>query len=63
MYFGPGPAATKLHRAVHRNLLASLAQTNRRLTRLISQLQLAAAHGQHAELSVAYHGQLVAQST
>ena len=63
LYFGPGPAATKLHRAVHRNLLASLAQTNRRLTRLISQLQLAAAHGQHAELSAAYHGQLVAQST
>ena len=63
LYFGPGPAATKLHRAVHRNLLASLSQTNRRLTRLISQLQLAAAHGQHAELSAAYHGQLVAQST
>jgi CRP-like cAMP-binding protein len=63
LYLGAGPVATKLHRTVHRSLLGSLAQTNRRLTRLISQLRLAAAHGQHAELAAAYHGQLVAQST
>jgi CRP/FNR family transcriptional regulator len=60
LYLNPDPVATKMHRAVHRNLLGSLAQTNRRLTRLISQLRLSAAH---AELSAAYHGQLVAQST
>jgi CRP-like cAMP-binding protein len=63
LYLGASPVATKLHRAVHRSLLGSLAQTNRRLTRLISQLRLSAAHGQHTELSAAYHGQLVAQST
>jgi CRP-like cAMP-binding protein len=60
LYMGTNPIATKLHRAVHRNLLGSLAQTNRRLTRLISQLRLSAALEQHAELSAAYHGQLVA---
>lgn len=60
LYMGVNPVSTKLHRAVHRNLLGSLAQTNRRLTRLISQLRLSAALEQHAELSAAYHGQLVA---
>lgn len=60
LYMGGTPVATKLHRAVHRSLLGSLAQTNRRLTRLISQLRLSAALEQHAELTAAYHGQLVA---
>jgi CRP-like cAMP-binding protein len=60
LYMGGNPVAPKLHRAVHRSLLGSLAQTNRRLTRLISQLRLSAALGLHAELSAAYHGQLVA---
>jgi len=60
LYMGGDPVSTKLHRAVHRSLLGSLAQTNRRLTRLISELRLSLAHEQHAGLSAAYHGQLVA---
>ena len=60
LYMGGDPVSTKLHRAVHRSLLGSLAQTNRRLTRLISQLRLSAALERHLELSAAYHAQLVA---
>ncbi len=59
IYSSPGSIAGKLHRAIHRGLLASLAQTNRRLTRLISQAQLASGGERHAELSAAYHGQIV----
>lgn len=60
VYLQAGPTATKLHRAIHRSLLGSLAQTNRRLTRLISQARFGARTAQNAELSAAYHGQLVA---
>lgn len=60
LYLGGDSVAAKLHRAVHRSLLGSLAQTNRRLTRLISELRLSAGLDQHVELSAAYHGQLVA---
>ena len=60
LYLGGDSVAAKLHRAVHRSLLGSLAQTNRRLTRLISELRLSAALDQHVELSAVYHGQLVA---
>ena len=60
LYMGGDPVASKLHRAVHHSLLGSLAQTNRRLARLISELRLSLAHERHAELSAAYHGQLVA---
>jgi hypothetical protein len=42
---------------VQASLLASMARTNRSLTRLISQQKLAAAHGA-MELEAAYHGQL-----
>jgi CRP-like cAMP-binding protein len=56
LYTQAGPTATKLHRVIHRNLLSSLAQTNRHLTRLISQARI----GESAALSAAYHGQLVA---
>jgi hypothetical protein len=58
-YLQPGPLATKLHRAIQRSLLGSLAQTNRRLTRLISQSRSGASRD-GAGLSAAYHGQLVA---
>lgn len=60
IYGGGTTLSIKLHRAVHRSLLGSLAQTNRRLTRLISEAQLAATLEAHADLSVAYHGQIVA---
>jgi CRP-like cAMP-binding protein len=58
-YQEAGPVATKLHRAIQRSLLASLAQTNRRLTRLISQARASARTGESEALRAAYHGQLV----
>ncbi len=60
IYTAGTPLSIKLHRAVHGSLLGSLAQTNRRLTRLISQARLEAATAEHSALSAAYHGQLVA---
>jgi CRP-like cAMP-binding protein len=60
VYLQPGPVATKLHRALQRSLLGSLAQTNRRLTRLISQTRFGPRPGESKALSAAYHGQLVA---
>jgi CRP/FNR family transcriptional regulator, cyclic AMP receptor protein len=60
LYLQPAPVATKLQRALQRSLLGSLAQTNRRLTRLISQARLGALAGETQALSAAYHGQLVA---
>ena len=58
IYLQPAPLATKLHRSIQRSLLGSLAQTNRRLTRLMSQARLGAP-AQSASLSAAYHAQLV----
>lgn len=60
LYMKAGPTATKIHRAIHRNLLASLAQTNRRLMRLITQTRFSAMSAENALLAAAYHGQLVA---
>ena len=40
LYFGNSPASTKLHRVIQKSLLSSLGQTNRHLTRLISQARL-----------------------
>ena len=62
VYLQAGPVATKLHRALQRSLLGSLAQTNRRLTRLISQTRIGPQTIESAALSAAYHGQLVAAS-
>jgi len=59
-YMQAGPVATKLHRALQRSLLGSLAQTNRRLTRLISLARSGARAAEGASLTAAYHGQLVA---
>ena len=44
LYFGSSPASTKLHRVIQRSLLSSLGQTNRHLSRLISQARLRGAH-------------------
>jgi len=60
LYLGASTASTKLHRAIHRSLLGSLAQTNRMLTRLLSQARLRGDRGESDMLEVAYSGQIVA---
>ena len=60
LYLGAGTAASKLHRAIHRSLLGALAQTNRMLTRLLSQARLRGDRGEGDMLEVAYSGQIVA---
>ena len=60
LYFGSSPAATRLHRAIQKSLLLSLGQTNRHLTRLISQAKLRGAQKEGQELEKAYRGQIIA---
>jgi CRP-like cAMP-binding protein len=60
LYFGSSPAATKLHRVIQKSLLLSLGQTNRHLTRLISQAKLRGAAKESIELEKAYSGQITA---
>lgn len=60
LYAGAGSTSGKLRRALHRSLLASMALTNRRLTRLISQARMASSQASQADLTAAYHGQIVA---
>ena len=60
IYFGSSPASTKLHRAIQKSLLASLGQTNRHLTRLISQARLRGADREGEKLEKAYGGQIIA---
>ena len=60
LYFGNSPAATKLHRVIQKSLLLSLGQTNRHLTRLISQAKLRGAEKEGIELEKAYGGQITA---
>jgi CRP-like cAMP-binding protein len=60
LYFGNSAAATKLHRVIQKSLLASLGQTNRHLTRLISQARLRGADKEGNELEKAYSGQIIA---
>ena len=60
LYHGASPASTKLHRVIQRSLLASLAQTNRHLTRLISLARLRGAHREGNALESALSGQIVA---
>jgi CRP-like cAMP-binding protein len=57
LYFGASAASARLRHAVQASLLASIARTNRSLTRLISQQKLEAARGA-TELEAALHGQL-----
>ena len=60
LYFGSSPASTKLHRLIQKSLLSSLGQTNRHLTRLISQARLRGAKDEGNELERAYGGQIIA---
>jgi CRP-like cAMP-binding protein len=60
IYFGSSPASTKLHRLIQKSLLASLGQTNRHLTRLISQARLRGADREGEKLEKAYGGQIIA---
>ncbi len=60
LYHGTGPASTKLHRVIQRSLLASLAQTNRHLTRLISLARLRGADREGEALEKALGSQIVA---
>jgi CRP-like cAMP-binding protein len=62
IYFGASPASTKLHGAIQRSLLASLAQTNRHLTRLINLARLRGAQNEGDRLESALSGQIVAGS-
>ena len=59
LYFGSSPASTKLHRVIQKSLLSSLGQTNRHLTRLISQAKLRGADKEGKELEKAYSGQII----
>jgi CRP-like cAMP-binding protein len=60
LYFSASPASTKLHRAIQKSLLSSLGQTNRHLTRLISQARLRGADQEGNALEVARSGQIMA---
>jgi len=60
LYFGERSVSTRVRNAVQRSLLASMARTNRALTRLLSQARLAAATREGKTLEAAYHGQLTA---
>ena len=60
LYHGAGPASIKLHRVIQRSLLASLGQTNRHLTRLISLARLRGDDKEGNALEKALAGQIVA---
>jgi CRP-like cAMP-binding protein len=60
LYFGASSVSTALHHAIQRSLLASLAQTNRHFTRLISLARLRGARREGDRLETALGGQIVA---
>ena len=60
LYFSASAVAIKLHRAIQKSLLSSLAQTNRHLTRLISQARLSEAEHEGAKLEKARGEQITA---
>jgi CRP-like cAMP-binding protein len=60
LYHGTSPASTKLRRVIQRSLLASLDQTNRHLTRLISLARLRGDAEEGNALERALGGQIVA---
>jgi CRP-like cAMP-binding protein len=60
LYFSASPVAVKLHRAIQKSLLSSLAQTNRHLTRLISQARLSEADHEGEKLEKARGAQITA---
>jgi CRP-like cAMP-binding protein len=59
LYFGASPASTKLHRVIQKSLLSSLGQTNRHLSRLISQARLRGADREGDRLEATRSGQIV----
>jgi len=61
-YFGSSRASSRLRHAVQASLLASMARTNRALTRLMSQAKLAAAPAARAELEAALAQQIATAS-
>lgn len=60
LYDGSGSVTTALHHAIQRSLMASLAQTNRHFTRLISLARLRGANKTGDKLETAQGGQIVA---
>jgi CRP-like cAMP-binding protein len=60
LYFGDTRVTTALHHAIQRSLMASIAQTNRHLTRLISLARLRGANRTGDRLETAQGGQIVA---
>lgn len=60
LYGGAGSVSTALHGAIQRSLLASLAQTNRHRTRLISLARLRGARREGDKLQTALGAQIVA---
>jgi CRP-like cAMP-binding protein len=60
LYYGSSPVSTRLHRVIQKSLLLSLGQTNRHLTRRISQARLRGADKEGEELEKAYGGQIIA---
>ena len=60
LYFSASAVAIKLHRAIQKSLLSSMAQTNRHLTRLISQARLSDADREGERLEKARGEQITA---
>ncbi len=60
LYSGDGRASARLRQAVQKSLLVAMGRTNRSLTRLLSQAQLASAGGEQRRLEAALGGQLTA---
>ncbi len=60
LYFGESTVTTGLHHAIQRSLLASLGQTNRHFTRLISLARLRGARREGDKLETAQSVQIVA---
>ncbi len=63
LHSGDGRAGARLRHAVQRSLLVALGRTNRSLTRLLSQAQLASARGEQQRLEAALGGQLTAAAS
>ena len=62
-YFGPSRASSRLRHAVQASLLASMARTNRGLTRLLSQAKLDAAPQAELQLEAVLATQITAVTT
>ena len=58
IYNGTSGTSVRLHYAIHRSLMRSIARTNTQLTRLISHARLSSAASEAADLEAALHGQI-----